>query len=162
MFELLPPFDIQRSEYLSPPPPPPPLLYCAHLSSKQKKAVSMPGRRCLKRVYKQTSLQNQIKEAKGDQYCDHCIDGPLPSKHHLQFDRNLWRIFVAGEDKTGCNVKKQLTTKKIIDILTNISDEDCRHLGFDPSSVRPEWMVLTVLPIPPPNMRPYRKDRQVF
>jgi len=122
----------------------------------------MPGRRCIKRVYKQTSLQKQINEAKRDRYCDYCNGGPLPPKYHLQFDRNLLRIFVvSGEDQDGRNVKEELTTKKIIDILTNISDENCRHLGFDPSSVRPEWMILTVLPIPPPNMRPSRKNREV-
>ena len=35
-----------------------------------------------------------------------------------------------------------------------ISDEDVRALGLNPAEARPEWMVLTVLPVPPPNVRP--------
>ena len=39
-------------------------------------------------------------------------------------------------------------------ILKRISDEDARKLGFDPQFTRPDWMVITVLPVPPPQVRP--------
>jgi len=39
-------------------------------------------------------------------------------------------------------------------ILKGISDEDAKRLGFDPHYARPDWMVLTVIPIPPPHVRP--------
>ncbi len=38
--------------------------------------------------------------------------------------------------------------------MKRISDEECRALGFDPQWARPDWMVLTVLPVPPPPVRP--------
>ena len=38
--------------------------------------------------------------------------------------------------------------------LEKISDEDVELLGFNPKYARPEWMVITVLPIPPVTMRP--------
>ncbi len=38
--------------------------------------------------------------------------------------------------------------------LAGISDEDVRKLGFDPVYARPEWMILTVLPVPPVSVRP--------
>jgi len=38
--------------------------------------------------------------------------------------------------------------------LAAISDEDLRELGFDPLYSRPEWMVITSLPVPPVNVRP--------
>ncbi len=38
--------------------------------------------------------------------------------------------------------------------LEKISDSDVEVFGFNSKSVRPEWMVLTVLPIPPVTMRP--------
>jgi len=43
---------------------------------------------------------------------------------------------------------------RVRDILAAVSDEDCRVIGIDPSGARPEWMILTVLPIPPPSLRP--------
>ncbi|MFC1768890.1 DNA-directed RNA polymerase subunit A' [Nanoarchaeota archaeon] len=38
--------------------------------------------------------------------------------------------------------------------LEKIPDEDLVFFGLNPKSVRPEWMVLTVMPIPPVTMRP--------
>ncbi len=38
--------------------------------------------------------------------------------------------------------------------LEKIPDEDMEYFGMSPKAVRPEWMVLTVLPIPPVTMRP--------
>lgn len=35
-----------------------------------------------------------------------------------------------------------------------ISDEDAIALGFDPNFARPEWLILTVLPVPPLAVRP--------
>ncbi len=38
--------------------------------------------------------------------------------------------------------------------LEKIPDDDARLLGLDPQNARPEWMVLTVLPVPPISIRP--------
>lgn len=39
-------------------------------------------------------------------------------------------------------------------ILKNISDEDALALGFDPEFSRPDWMIVTALAVPPPQVRP--------
>ena len=39
-------------------------------------------------------------------------------------------------------------------ILKNISDENAIRLGFNPQYARPDWMLITVVPIPPPHVRP--------
>lgn len=39
-------------------------------------------------------------------------------------------------------------------MLKRISDEDCMLLGLNPKYARPDWMILQVLPIPPPPVRP--------
>ena len=49
---------------------------------------------------------------------------------------------------------QEITPEKALEILRRISDDDCRILGFDPRYSRPDWMVLTVLPVPPPPVRP--------
>ena len=38
--------------------------------------------------------------------------------------------------------------------LEKIPDEDASMFGLNPKTVRPEWMILTVLPVPPVTMRP--------
>eukprot|EP01035_Chromulina_nebulosa_P019444 gene19444-25324_t len=47
-----------------------------------------------------------------------------------------------------------LSAQKAYDILKRISDEDVRKLGFDPEWARPEWFIVSVLPVPPPHVRP--------
>jgi len=48
----------------------------------------------------------------------------------------------------------KLTPQEIRERLEKISDEDLVTLGIDPKTCRPEWMVLTVLPVPPVTVRP--------
>lgn len=43
---------------------------------------------------------------------------------------------------------------KIRERLEKIPDSDLELLGWDPKFARPEWAVLTVLPVPPPQVRP--------
>ncbi|KAF6156428.1 hypothetical protein GIB67_009086 [Kingdonia uniflora] len=50
--------------------------------------------------------------------------------------------------------KQQLTAERVLSVLKRISDEDCILLGLDPQYARPDWMILQVLPIPPPPVRP--------
>lgn len=50
--------------------------------------------------------------------------------------------------------KQEVTAERALEILRRISDEDCEALGFDPRHSRPDWMILTVLPVPPPPVRP--------
>ena len=43
---------------------------------------------------------------------------------------------------------------QVLNVLKRISDEDCLLLGLNPKCARPDWMILQVLPIPPPHVRP--------
>lgn len=47
-----------------------------------------------------------------------------------------------------------LSLAQVLSVLKRISDEDCQLLGFNPQYARPDWMILQVLPIPPPPVRP--------
>jgi len=46
------------------------------------------------------------------------------------------------------------TAREALEILQNISDDDCRILGFDPVASRPEWMIQTVVLVSSPVIRP--------
>ncbi|MBN1109897.1 MAG: DNA-directed RNA polymerase subunit A' [Methanomassiliicoccales archaeon] len=48
----------------------------------------------------------------------------------------------------------KLTPKEVRERLERIPDSDLIPLGIDPRACRPEWMVLTALPVPPVTVRP--------
>ena len=50
--------------------------------------------------------------------------------------------------------KHRITPEQCYEIFRRITDEDCLFLGFNPVFSRPEWMICTVLPVPPPSVRP--------
>ncbi len=50
--------------------------------------------------------------------------------------------------------EKRLTPIELRSRLEKVSDDDCKVFGINPNFFRPEWAVLTVLPIPPVTMRP--------
>eukprot|EP00850_Spirogloea_muscicola_P018640 SM000173S03009 [mRNA] locus=s173:142606:150701:- [translate_table: standard] len=50
--------------------------------------------------------------------------------------------------------KQQLGADKVLNILKRISDADSELLGLNPRFARPDWLILQVLPIPPPPVRP--------
>ncbi|KAL1115611.1 hypothetical protein AAG570_005901 [Ranatra chinensis] len=50
--------------------------------------------------------------------------------------------------------KISLTAERVWEILKHITDEECFILGMDPKFARPDWMIVTVLPVPPLAVRP--------
>ena len=50
--------------------------------------------------------------------------------------------------------KQKLSATRAYDILKRISNEDVRKLGLNPDFSRPEWFLVSVLPVPPPHVRP--------
>lgn len=64
-----------------------------------------------------------------------------------------WRETEANTKETS--VKKViLMAEDVLQILRRISDRDAEILGFEPRYSRPEWMICSVLPVPPPSVRP--------
>ncbi len=49
---------------------------------------------------------------------------------------------------------KKLTPKEIRERFEKIQNDDLPLIGLDPKVARPEWMILTVFPVPPVNVRP--------
>ncbi|XP_064614759.1 LOW QUALITY PROTEIN: DNA-directed RNA polymerase II subunit RPB1-like [Liolophura sinensis] len=50
--------------------------------------------------------------------------------------------------------KISLTADRVLEIFKRISDEDCIIIGMDPRFSRPDWMIVTVFPVPPLAVRP--------
>ena len=58
------------------------------------------------------------------------------------------------KDKDKQAITKSVTAKDVLEILTRITDADSAIIGLNPEYSRPENMILTILLIPPPCMRP--------
>jgi DNA-directed RNA polymerase II subunit RPB1 len=42
----------------------------------------------------------------------------------------------------------KLTAERVLSIFKAIPDSICHILGMDPRHARPDWMIITVLPVP--------------
>ncbi|MGB9748871.1 MAG: DNA-directed RNA polymerase subunit A' [Candidatus Woesearchaeota archaeon] len=84
-----------------------------------------------------TEIINKMKDAKK---CPHC--------GAKQFKISIEKPTTFLEDN------KKLTPIEVRARLEMIKDEDLPLFGIDPKAARPEWMVLTLLPIPPVTTRP--------
>jgi len=58
----------------------------------------------------------------------------------------------------GEAISQHLKVEQVKDILEKITDEDCRYLGYSELWCRPEWLICSVLPVPPPSVRPSVKQ----
>ena len=85
-----------------------------------------------------------IEKAKKVKVCPHCEK----EQYDLIFTKPT--IFV---EKTEAG-ENRLLPITIRERLVHIPDADLILLGYDPSTARPEWFVLQVLPVPPVTVRP--------
>eukprot|EP01122_Echinamoeba_exundans_P007522 TRINITY_DN2336_c0_g2_i6.p1 TRINITY_DN2336_c0_g2~~TRINITY_DN2336_c0_g2_i6.p1 ORF type:complete len:1742 (-),score=279.53 TRINITY_DN2336_c0_g2_i6:37-5262(-) len=67
----------------------------------------------------------------------------------------IWAEYPDSAMVEGAEKKKLLKAGEAYEILKGVSNEDCKLLGLDPKYSRPDWMILTVFPIPPPHVRPF-------
>ncbi|KAI8338189.1 hypothetical protein BC941DRAFT_424817 [Chlamydoabsidia padenii] len=76
---------------------------------------------------------------------------PLIRKDGLK----LYALFRASANSdSGNDGKTLLTASKVLQIFKNITDQDIRDMGLSEEYARPEWMITTILPVPPPQVRP--------
>jgi len=80
------------------------------------------------------------KEAVKKQRCPHC--GAAQSKITLD------------KPTTFREDGHKLTPKEVRERMERVPNEDLRALGINPEVARPEWMILTVLLVPPVTVRP--------
>ncbi len=89
---------------------------------------------------KRQRVKEIIKKLRTIKKCPHCET----EQDKITLEKPT--TFMAGD--------KRLSPIEIRVWLEKITDQDCKIFGMNPEVVRPEWMVLTVLPIPPVTTRP--------
>lgn len=77
--------------------------------------------------------------------CPHCG----AKQYKIRFERP----YTFYEEREG-GILEKLDPQKIRERLEKIPNNDLELLGWDTSVARPEWAILTVLPVPPPQVRP--------
>ncbi len=88
------------------------------------------------------------KDIKKERVCPHCGEQQLK----INFEKPTTFSEIWVED--GKKLEHKLTPADIRARLERIPDDDLRALGVNPVVARPEWTILTVLPVPPVTMRP--------
>lgn len=73
-------------------------------------------------------------------------------KLFLQYKRN--KNDDDEEFKAAQPDKRLFTPLEVYNVLKKITDDDLALLGLSEEYARPDWMILTVLPVPPPPVRP--------
>ena len=116
---------------------------------KEKKKVLLKKIEKIKEIYGYWQLKKYIKKkvfdvARKNKKCPYCgYENP-----EIKLVKP-YRFYI----KVG-NEEKWFTPIEIRSILEKIPEEDYPLIGFDPKNARPEWMILTVLPVPPVTVRP--------
>jgi len=116
-----------------------------------KAAIGLPPKERLTAMYKlcskrRTCDEKSIEDPKQIIGC--CSPQPIIKKAGCKITIE-YKTPVEGQEG-----KTELTAGEVIQKLKEISDEDCILLGLDPEFSRPDWMILSVLPVPPPQVRP--------
>jgi DNA-directed RNA polymerase II subunit RPB1 len=65
-----------------------------------------------------------------------------------------WKVPKDEDGEGGQPEKKLITPEMALQVFRNITTQDIYDLGLSYDYARPEWMIITVLPVPPPPVRP--------
>lgn len=110
----------------------------------------------------------EIKNRKGKARFDYVINmskkgcficgamQPIYKKHKNDIAGILAQYKKLGSQ--GPSIDQVLNPEMIHTIFKNVTDEDVDLIGLDHLLSRPEWMIWTIMPIPPPAMRPWVKS----
>jgi DNA-directed RNA polymerase II subunit RPB1 len=101
----------------------------------------------LTRIKKENRIQYIIK-ANTNKTCYKCL------RKQPKYSKDGMMIFQTFSLNDGEEKKQKIYASETYEILKNMSDEDIKIMGMSPESSRPEWCILTVLPIAPPCIRP--------
>ena len=98
-------------------------------------------------VEKEQGMEQRRKSVKD-------IIASLKTTHKCPYCKSRQKKITIDKPTTFLEDEKRITPIEMRARLERLTDEDLEIFGMNAAHVRPEWMVLTVLPIPPVTMRP--------
>ena len=101
-------------------------------------------------IYDISSVVSRCGE-ENDDGCG-CIQPHRYKLNGIDGIQTIWKDLIIPEEET------YLTAEYVKTLFEKISDEDSNLLGFSSIWCRPEWLICSVFPVPPPAMRPTVKQ----
>lgn len=99
------------------------------------------------------SGNNKLKRCGDDQDDGDENTGCKAKQPSRYIKEGAMKIVAEWKDATE-TTQKEFTAEEVLRILKRITEEDMELLGFNPNWNRPDWLICTVLPVPPPAVRP--------
>lgn len=93
-----------------------------------------------------------VEVKKGHGGCGH--HQPQIRKEGLKLFFNYKKQNDDEESRPTVQEKRQVSAQDVFSVFRKISTTDLEMLGLSEAYARPDWMILTVLPVPPPPVRP--------
>jgi len=86
-------------------------------------------------------------------HCENGCGALQPTKYSKE---GLSKIYAEWKDKSSddSDNKQLLTAEFIQKVFKRISDKDCESIGLSPKWCKPDWLICSILPVPPPSVRP--------
>mmetsp|Transcript_32962 Transcript_32962/g.49125 ORF Transcript_32962/g.49125 Transcript_32962/m.49125 type:complete len:1763 (-) Transcript_32962:71-5359(-) len=126
---------------------------CYHCSRLVMDETEFKFQRARKITSRKRRLEAMHNLLRGKKKCDHCNGlQPKYTKVGLHVECEY-----SDEMDTlpGSGDKKQFfPAARVVEIFKRMKDDDCKNLGVDVTWARPEWMLVSVLPVPPLHVRP--------
>ncbi|MBW2980558.1 DNA-directed RNA polymerase subunit A' [Candidatus Woesearchaeota archaeon] len=98
-------------------------------------------------VEKEQGMEQRRKKIKD-------IISALKTTHKCPYCKSRQKKITLDKPTTFLEDVKRITPIEVRARMERVPDDDLEIFGMNPQHVRPEWMILTVLPIPPVTMRP--------
>lgn len=113
-------------------------------------------------VYHLISKTGSLKRCSREDGCG-ALQPSRTGKHDEKFLKcemswDAGAIACDGQVAADSPSKVTLGAEEVLKILERIPDADVSAMGFHPKYSRPEWMIATVLLVPPPAVRPSAKN----
>lgn len=126
---------------------------CYHCSRLVMDENEFKFQRCLRITNRKRRLGALHDLLRTKKKCDHC------HSHQPRYTKVGLHIEAEYSDEMdsvpGSGDRKQfLPASKVVEIFRRMRDEDAKALGLDVTWARPEWLLVQVLPVPPPHVRP--------
>ena len=100
--------------------------------------------------FKLCNTSTKIKVCGDDKHCG--CGSRQPDRYNKEA---AMKIIAEWKDKSKeTSTQLEFTAEDVLRIFKRITDEDMEVMGFNPKWNRPEWMICTVLVVPPPAVRP--------
>jgi DNA-directed RNA polymerase II subunit RPB1 len=123
--------------------------------NKSSNITKYKGEKKLRRLFEES---RGIKQCPKTGYPQPCYEIEISAtdgiRVKMKFPTKPGSKNISNHCVTSMETNRELLPTEALLILGRISDDDIYMLGFDGVNVRPEWMIITILPIPPPSVRP--------